>query len=555
MTTSIRLLAISAIAVVAMLTAIPSYAQVQYTVGEGFEVVWTLDPRSDPTHFTRGPTFGARSVFTGMDFDGDGNKEFLFTHDETISSPAVDPGFLDLYLYENNGDNSYEYVWHYTHTDASNSFPPVVYGDLDGDSLWEIYLGIPTLPPDSTELFIFEQDDQGVFPATPTATYHYERGGDADFRPSGFQIADVDGDDELELVTISRTANARELVIISPDAGIDAFATFTIEFEAGNAILQGGNLFDVMVVDFDGDGLNEIWVNTWDNWSMSIFEATGPDTYALQVDLDGFNPVNDPGSTNAHDMYFADLEGNDGVLEGYFPMSDGLFYYLPPSTDVSTIVGTDFVTVGAFGARARGAHMGDIDGDGLTDFVATTHSDETIERFEFQGTGSPADSASYEWTTILDSSDPLTTVVVADEVYYPLRITDDLDGDGRNEVVLTNLHASDEGQHIIIILEHATVAPGVERGKAVLDGFTLYPTYPNPFSDRTLVRMELERPGDVTLEVFDVTGRRVRVLDSGMRAAGEHEIEFRADDLPGGLYIVRLMTPSGSLTRTALLVK
>jgi hypothetical protein len=414
---------------------------------------------------------------------------------------------------------------------------------------------VPTLPDDPIDLYIFEQDDQGVFPDTPTVTYDYEREGSADFRPSGFQIADVDADGEMELLTVSRTANARELVIISPDAGIDDFTTFTIEFEAGNDILQGGSLYDLMVVDFDGDGLNEIWVNTWDNWSMSIFEATGPDTYELQVDLDGFNPVNDPGSTNAHDMYFADLEGDDGALEGYFPMSDGLFYYLPPSTDVSTIVGTDFVTVGAFGARARGAHMGDIDGDGLTDFVATTHSDETIERFEFQGTGSPADSASYEWTTILDSSDPLTTVVVADEVYYPLRITDDLDGDGRNEVVLTNLHASDEGQHIIIILEHATVAPGVERGKAVLDGFTLYPTYPNPFSDRTLVRMELERPGDVTLEVFDVTGRRVRVLDSGMRAAGEHEIEFRADDLPGGLYIVRLMTPSGSLTRTALLVK
>lgn len=200
--------------------------------------------------------------------------------------------------------------------------------------------------------------------------------------------------------------------------------------------------------------------------------------------------------------------------------------------------------------------MGDIDGDGLTDFVATTHSNETIERFEFQGTGSPADSTSYVWETILDSSVDTTTGIVADEVYYPLRITDDLDGDGQNEVVITNLHASDAGQHVIIILEYTGATnPAVEPGPAVLDGFTLHASYPNPFSNRTTVTIELERASDITLEVFDLTGRRVKVLDSGMRTAGLHEVEFVAGDLPDGLYVIRLMTPSGSLTRTATLVR
>jgi hypothetical protein len=38
-------------------------------------------------------------------------------------------------------------------------------------------------------------------------------------------------------------------------------------------------------------------------------------------------------------------------------------------------------------------------------------------------------------------------------------------------------------------------------------------------------------------------------------AAGAHEVTFRADDLPNGVYLYRLTTPAGSLARTMLLMK
>ncbi|MEX0748063.1 MAG: VCBS repeat-containing protein, partial [Rhodothermales bacterium] len=113
-------------------------ATAQFTTNGDAELVWSLDPREHPDLFPRGPAFGARSVFTGMDFDGDGNKEILFTTDETLAPGGPDPGFLDVFLYENTGDNTYEYVWSWTEPNASNSLPAIAWGDMDGDGLQEI---------------------------------------------------------------------------------------------------------------------------------------------------------------------------------------------------------------------------------------------------------------------------------------------------------------------------------------------------------------------------------------------------------------------------------
>ncbi len=519
-------------------------AQAQYSPGTGFELAWSLDPRSDTSLFPRGPAFGARSVLTGMDFDGDGNKEFMFTTDETLAPNGPDPGFMEVFLYENTGDNQYEYVWHYTHTDASNSLPPMAYGDIDGDGMWEIYLGIPTIN-DANDLFIFEQDATGVFPATPTTTYGYERDASADFRPSGFAIADVDGDGQEELVTTSRTGGNREMVVVSPAAGIDAFTTFNIELEVGESVLGGGGIYDVDVVDFDGDGLNEIWVNTWDNWSLTIYEATGPNTYVEQVDLNGFDDNGDPGSFNSHKMLWWDVEG-DGPLEAFWPQTNGVLYYLDNVTDVSALTGADFVRIGRYSSTARGGDIGDIDGNGQFDIVAAGSTDEIVARMEYDGVGNPADSTSYEWSIIMDSQGG------SSDRYYPLRIADDLDQDGRNEVVLTNLFASEAGQPMILIVEFAG-SVAVEQPSEI-GGYVLSQNYPNPFSGSSLVTFEVPSPSDVRLEVFNMMGRRVAVLADGLYSAGPHEATFDSGDLPNGLYLIRLQTPVGALTRSATVI-
>ncbi len=74
--------------------------------------------------------------------------------------------------------------------------------------------------------------------------------------------------------------------------------------------------------------------------------------------------------------------------------------------------------------------------------------------------------------------------------------------------------------------------------------------FPNPARERATFAFDLGVPARVTLEVFDVNGRRLAVPADGMRPAGHHEIAFdlTADNgwpLESGVYLARLQTPDG----------
>ena len=72
------------------------------------------------------------------------------------------------------------------------------------------------------------------------------------------------------------------------------------------------------------------------------------------------------------------------------------------------------------------------------------------------------------------------------------------------------------------------------------ENFTLEQNRPNPFNPRTLIAFHLPQDEFVRLTVFDRHGREITTLVEGLREAGEHVVEFTADDLPSGLYFYRL---------------
>jgi hypothetical protein len=71
------------------------------------------------------------------------------------------------------------------------------------------------------------------------------------------------------------------------------------------------------------------------------------------------------------------------------------------------------------------------------------------------------------------------------------------------------------------------------------------------------LRFALHRSEEVRLEVFDVAGRRLTTLVSGVRGAGEHEVAWGGETRSGlarnGVYFARLETPEGRDIATVLL--
>jgi hypothetical protein len=100
-----------------------------------------------------------------------------------------------------------------------------------------------------------------------------------------------------------------------------------------------------------------------------------------------------------------------------------------------------------------------------------------------------------------------------------------------------------------------TVSITPRAGSTLPSAFELSQNYPNPFNPTTMIGFALPESGEVKLEVYDMTGRRVRTLVNESRVAGYHEIAFDASQLASGIYTYNLKAGNTIITRKLTLVK
>jgi cyclomaltodextrinase len=89
---------------------------------------------------------------------------------------------------------------------------------------------------------------------------------------------------------------------------------------------------------------------------------------------------------------------------------------------------------------------------------------------------------------------------------------------------------------------------------------TLYQNFPNPFNPSTQIRYELSSQGFVSLEVYDVLGRKVRSLVNGLQLSGAYAASWDGKNdsgvvLSSGVYFYRLVANSRNYTRKMLLLR
>lgn len=86
-------------------------------------------------------------------------------------------------------------------------------------------------------------------------------------------------------------------------------------------------------------------------------------------------------------------------------------------------------------------------------------------------------------------------------------------------------------------------------------GFHLAPPKPNPFNPTTEIEFSLEQPSELTLGVYDVQGRLVRSLASGVYETGRHRLLFDGTGLASGTYYARLTTGHATQSQRLTLLK
>ncbi len=79
--------------------------------------------------------------------------------------------------------------------------------------------------------------------------------------------------------------------------------------------------------------------------------------------------------------------------------------------------------------------------------------------------------------------------------------------------------------------------------------------FPNPYNGNTQVNYTLASTENVMVEITDLTGKVIAVMNEGVRTAGSHTLTFNSDNMAAGTYFYTLSTSKGKVTKSMVVAK
>ncbi len=101
---------------------------------------------------------------------------------------------------------------------------------------------------------------------------------------------------------------------------------------------------------------------------------------------------------------------------------------------------------------------------------------------------------------------------------------------------------------------------GLERKSDIPHEFSLGQNYPNPFNMATKIEFSVPADGRADLQIYDLLGRRSRMLYSGYIKAGNYNMTWdgsddRGNPVSSGIYFYKLNVGKTTLTNRMTLIK
>jgi hypothetical protein len=84
---------------------------------------------------------------------------------------------------------------------------------------------------------------------------------------------------------------------------------------------------------------------------------------------------------------------------------------------------------------------------------------------------------------------------------------------------------------------------------------TVSQNFPNPFNGNTTVNYTLTSTEEVMVEITDVTGKVIEVMNEGRRTAGSHTFTINSHKLSAGTYYYTVSTSNGNVTKAMNVTK
>jgi PKD repeat protein len=96
-----------------------------------------------------------------------------------------------------------------------------------------------------------------------------------------------------------------------------------------------------------------------------------------------------------------------------------------------------------------------------------------------------------------------------------------------------------------------TVVTAIHENKMESNSSLL--NYPNPFSRTTTIVYSIEKNATIELRVMDLLGQQIALVDSGNKTSGNHTIQWNAENIIPGIYLLQLKVNNEVTTKKLII--
>jgi hypothetical protein len=354
-----------------------------------------------------------------------------------------------------------------------------------------------------------QNNQLSVFLGTGNGTFGPIQNYETDTQVRGVTVLDLDGDGFSDIATANRTGQGHGTVTLLMNDGTGAFGPDST-FDG-----QGQNETAIEAADANGDGILDLFVGALDSQEILLLLGDGAGGVSFHTrGAAGGNPwMIATGDVNG-DGHVDVVSANSSASNAAVILGDGQ----GGLTEAVTYPTGDFPLA---------IDLGDLDGDGDLDLVTSNFSGRNWTIYENAGDGT--------------FGNPRT---LAAAVAGSCAVLHDRDGDGTLDMT-----GIDEFADMLFLFENTAAPTNVQEHPATVLDFQLdfQPPFPNPFVTSTSIHYLLPERTRVHASVYDLLGRRVRVLLDDAQPPGRHTLTWDGLDaagrsVPAGLYVYRLAT-------------
>ncbi len=533
------------------------------------------------------------------DYDNDGDPDLFIANGGEIESPE------ENILYRNDGvDGNGDPI--FTKLDSTSGVGPITddndlslasaWGDYNNDGYLDLFVGNDGDYDSGYRSRLYINNADGTF-SKETSTILVDS---ADFA-RGAAWADVDSDGNLDIMVgregqnrlfknngsdnnflnvqltgnTSNTAaigaivrvkanidgqNMWQMRDVSAQTGYGSHNSFRLHFGLGDA-----TNVDSLKIEWPGTGNVDVYTDVAANQFVSYSEQTSTNT-PPEANDDSADTDEDSSVTIDVLANDSDPDGDELTVFDVTQPSNGTVNINVDST-VTYTPDADFYGSDAFDYVASDGNGGK-DTATVSVEVYSVNDPPEIQNLPQEKTLNTNDSTKMEMSQYaydVDTPDSLLvwSFSVSDDEAIGYAFDGETDtltiysydkpGDYQLFTTLTDDSGASDNDTIQIHVEDPSSLAGQRSG--IPESFEVYPNYPNPFNPNTRIRFGLPSVSEVFIEIYDITGKRVRRYELGIKSAGYHNFQIKASRYSSGVYFYRVKADQWSQVKKMMLVK